>query len=126
KGNHIETIEQISTEIPLVNFYIESFVGSGYHAHIDVNRCSTSHWFEALFFQHSQHFRLDLRAHVSNFIEKDRGPICEFELPFFRRSRTGECPLDVTKQLRLNQLFWNCGRVNFNKRSSRATRFRMY
>src|SRR5688500_16645156 len=114
--NHIQAIEQVGTKVSLLDLNVQAFIGGGDQSDINRNRSATAYRFETLLLEHSQHLRLHLWTHVSNFVEKDRRAVREFKLAFLRSRRASECAFYVSKKFRFDQLFWNCRGVYFHKR----------
>ena len=79
EGNYVQPIEKILAKSAAGDFLLEVFIGGGDHANVHVSGLVRADAFEALFFQHAQHFGLRAQAHVSHFIEKQRAAIgfCE-------------------------------------------------
>ena len=102
KRNHVQAKEQIGAESSLFDLIFESLVRRGDHSHVYTDRRVAADRFEPLLFQNAQHFRLRVRTHVRDFIEKERRAIRQFELAFLRRGRTGEGTLHVTEQFRFD------------------------
>src|SRR5687768_13639877 len=120
RSDHIQTIEEIGAKVSLLDLDVQAFVGCSDQSDVDRDRSATADWFETLLFQHTQNFRLHLRTHVANFVEKDRRAVGELKLAFLRGSRTGERAFHMSEEFRFDQLLGNgCG-IYLDERSGGA------
>ena len=66
-------------------------------------------------FEHAQDLRLDGGSHVADLVEKQSAAMRLFELSGPRVHAGGDTGLD-SKELRLEQVLWECGAVQGHKR----------
>ena len=86
------------------------------HPHIHFNRSRPAQSLDSPILQRAQHLRLCHRTHVPNLIQKNRPSRSQLEFSFTLLRRARECPLLVSKQLRLDQIFRQCRAIHGNKR----------
>src|SRR5436309_2075534 len=75
---------------------------------------------DLLLLQHAEHLGLRLRAHVADFVEKDRPAVGLLELADLLLGRAGERPLLVAEELRFDQLLGNRRAVDLDEALTRA------
>src|SRR5216684_621849 len=88
--DYIQTKEKIAAETAQFHFHVQPPVGGGDNPYVDGHRSVTSHRLETLLLKYAQDFRLNSRAHIRDFIEKQGCPISQFELAFLCRRGPGE------------------------------------
>ena len=115
KGNHVQTVKKILTEVPLGDFFLQVFVGRSNHAHVDGDGVVASHRNKSLLFQGTQYFGLRLQTHVSDFIQKQGSAISLLKLAFFVRRRPRKRRFAMPEELAVDQVFWNRGAVHLDK-----------
>src|SRR5262249_51477231 len=93
----VQPIKQIRAKRSALDLFIQTFVGSGDYANIDLQRSVRSKRLESLFFEHTQNLRLNLEAHIANFIEEQRSAVGLFELSALRLCGSGERAFCMTK-----------------------------
>jgi hypothetical protein len=62
--------KEIRAKLSLFDLEVEPLVCGRDYPHIDIDCRSTAHGFKPLFLEHAQDLRLDLRAHVTNFVQE--------------------------------------------------------
>ena len=72
-------------------------VRRGQNADVGLKRLVAAEALETLILQHAQHFRLQGRRHIADFIEKQRAAIALLELADAAPIRAGECAFFVSE-----------------------------
>lgn len=68
--DHVQAVEQIFTEFPLLHALFQVLVGGGDDPHIDLHRRVTAHAIKLAIRQHAQQTSLDIKRHIANFIRE--------------------------------------------------------
>ena len=87
-------------------------MGRGNHAHIALDSSMATYAVKLPVRQHTQQARLQIKGHISNFIQEERSALCLFKpATALRLSARKGSPL-MAEQFRLQQVLGNCGRVD--------------
>ena len=87
-------------------------MGGCNHAHIALDGCVTTDAVELPVRKHAQQACLQIKRHIANFIEKECAAFGLFKATTALGLGARERATFVTKQLGLQQIFWNGGRVD--------------
>src|SRR5205807_1901016 len=79
KLHHIETIEQIFAKSALFDLVFHVAIGGRQNSRVRVNLCVRADPLKASVLRHSQQFRLELRRHFGDFVEKDGASVRQFK-----------------------------------------------
>ena len=77
------------------------------NTHIHAKHVVASQTLYFALFQESQQLRLQAKRKIADFIQKKGSPLGRVNASDFRLHGSGECPLDVAKQLRFQKGFRN-------------------
>src|SRR4030095_184042 len=110
-----EPIKQILTELALSHHSFEIPVCGGHHLDIDGNVLDPTHAPKSLVFENPQEFRLQIKVHFADFVQKDCTAVCHFKNTLLQRLGIGKGAFLVAKELRLNQSLGNCRTVQSEK-----------
>src|SRR5436305_229147 len=80
--DHVEAIEEILAELPLIHHLAEVDVGGGDDPDIDPDRLDPAEAHEIALLDHPEQLRLRLERHVANLVEEDAAAIREIEKSF--------------------------------------------
>src|SRR5260370_5960353 len=119
-GKNVEPVKEVAPEHTLSDGGLQIAVSSRNHPDIGLDGSSSTDTFEFVFLQNMQERDLGLGRELSEFIEEDRAPLGQLTAPQAPLSCPREGALLMAEQFRRNQVAWNCGAVNTDKRS-RAT-----
>ena len=106
---------EILAETSTSDFRLQILVGGREYTRIDLDPRRPANRLHRLFLQNAQHFGLRLQAHVANLVEEDRAAVGDLELAAPIGDGAGERPAHVAEQLAFDQLFGDCGAVDFNE-----------
>src|SRR5215475_743008 len=121
----IQSIKQIFAEPLLLDFFVKIFVRRNENAHIGVNSSCSTKPFELTVLEYAKELYLNRWADFTNFIQKQRSAVRQFETAFFSRVGAGECTFFVPEQFRFEQGIGECGAAHFDHRLEAARRRRM-
>ena len=113
-------MEQILTELALLDALFEWLVRGSDDAHIHAHRLGSADAIERAIRQHTQQARLQFERHVADFIEEQRAAACLLKPATAQRVGTGECPAFMSKQFGFEQIARNGGRVQRHERAACA------
>src|SRR6266481_2602685 len=113
----VEPVKQVVPEHTRSDGSLQIAVRSGNHPDISSDRPSSTNTFEFMFLQNTQESDLCLGRKLSDFIEEDRASFGQLKAPQTPLSRPREGALLMAEQFRCDQVAWNCGAVNTDKRS---------
>ena len=111
-GNDVQAIEQILAEGALRDHLREIGVGRCDDANVDLDCVRIADALELAFLQHTQHLRLQRRAHGPDLVEEERALVRLFEAALTVADRTGERAAHVTEQFGFEQRFRNGAAVD--------------
>src|SRR5262249_13806836 len=103
-GNHVQAIEKVLPETPLLHHLPQVKVGGGNDANVALDGLDAAKPHELAFLNHPKQLRLSLERHVADFVEEKAAPVGEIEEPLLRIDRADERSLHVAKQCRLQQV----------------------
>src|SRR3990167_6273865 len=109
--HYIQPVKQVFPKFPTAHCNLQVFVGCCQDTHINLNHLCSSYPLQLLFLQDTQEFRLSMRMHVSDFIQKNSSFICHFEEPLFGLCCPCERPFFISKQFAFNEVPRNGGTV---------------
>src|SRR5713101_1620443 len=115
KGNDVQAVEKVLTKRAAGDFLLEVFVGGGDDANVHGDGLAGADGFEALLLEDAKDFGLRAKAHVADFIEKERAAVGFLKLADFVVAGAGEAALDVAEKLGLDELLRNGGAIDFNE-----------
>ena len=98
-GKHIQAIEQVFAEFLFGNVLVQIAIGRGDDTHVDMQSSDSAQPFKLAILQYTQEFGLQFGRHFSDFIQKQRALVRQFDTPDFLVDRPGECALFVSKEL---------------------------
>ena len=101
----------------------EIAVGGHQHPHIHSNWFVAAHPLHLCFFQYAEKLGLHSHGHIADLIQKKRAAVGLFEFAQVLGRRTCESSLFMPKKLRFDQLGWNCGAIEGDKRILTPERF---
>ncbi len=108
----VEAVEQILAKVAGSDFLIQVLVGGGDESHIRGDALGAAEPFELLFLDHAQNLGLGSRAHVADFIEKQRTVVGLLEFADAAGLSPGECSALVAEQLTFQQCLRNGGTID--------------
>ena len=88
----------------------------GDNAHVHLHRRVAAHAIKLPVGQHAQQAGLNIQRHIADLVQEKRPAISLFEAPLANGIRAGKRPLLVAEQLGLNQIFWDRGHIQSDKR----------
>src|ERR1022692_1973963 len=112
----IQAVEKVFAEVSLGDFFFEIFVGGGDHADIDGDGVVAADGDETLLLERAQNLGLSLKAHVADFIEKERSAIRLLKLAFLVRGCSGKRRFAVTEKFAVDKVFGKGGAVDLDER----------
>ena len=124
-ANHVEAVEEILTETPILDQLFQVLVRRGDDAHVDLDRRDATDTIELAIGQHAQQAGLGLGGHVTDLIEEQRAAIGLLEAPAAQRRGAGEGALLMAEQLRFHQVLGNRRHVECDERLGGARRVLM-
>src|SRR3990170_3262278 len=110
-GYHIQPVKQVFAKFPTAHCSLQVFVGCCQDTHINFNNLYTAYPLQFLFLQDTQEFRLGMRMHISNFIQKNSSFICHLKESLFGLCCPCECPFFISKQFAFKEVSRNGGTV---------------
>jgi hypothetical protein len=115
QNTYLQSVIEILTQVAGANRLLGITVGRRDQPHIHGYLSCGADWANASLLNRSQQFALRLGRHLGNFVEEQRATLgCPQEAQVVRIGTT-ERALPVSKQLALDQIFWNCGTVEGNE-----------
>ena len=123
---HVQPIEQVVPEIPLLDFLGQILVGGRDDPDVHLDQLGAAHAGELLLFKRPEDLGLRVQAHVPDLVQEQRAAVRLFELPPFHRRGSGEGPALVSEQLALDQRLRNGGAVDRHERMAMARALLMY
>src|SRR5882724_11264250 len=115
KRNDVETVEKVLAKTAMQNFLFEILIRGGKHADIDATGLVRADRFEALLFEHAQHFGLRAETHIADFIEEESAAIGLLKLANFVVAGAGEAAFDVAEKFGFYEFFGNCRAIDLNE-----------
>ena len=110
QADHVQAVEQVFTETTFLDALLQILVGGGNHAHIGFDSAVPTHAVEVPVRQHPQQARLQVKRHVTNFVEEQRTAVGLLEAAPARSLRASEGPAFVTEEFALQQILRDrCG-----------------
>lgn len=88
--DHLQAEVEVCTKRTFTNRFLEVTVGGGHDTDVDGDRLAASNPLEGLAFEDAEEFRLDLGAHLPDFVEEQGSVRRLFELARLLAGRTGE------------------------------------
>src|SRR5271166_3483128 len=113
---HVQSIKQVFAKLAFANHRGKIPVGGGDDSHIDMDRSGAPQTFELLLLNGTQQLGLQFQADVTDFIEKKRTMIGEFESAFLLHQGPGESSFLVSKQFTFQQSRGNGSTVHSHQR----------
>src|SRR5439155_2040304 len=102
-GKNVQPIIEVPAKLLLGHHLGEVAVGGSHDARVHLHRPGTAQSFELLLLEHSQQFRLQLKRHVADFIEKNCSLIGQLKASDASLNRPGKGALFVAEHLALEQ-----------------------
>ena len=96
---HVESIEQVHTEAPLLYSTLEVDVGSSHYAHVGVLHLLAAHLDILSFFQYAQELRLRSERQLGHLIEEERALVGQLEIALAVGFGIGKRALDMAEEL---------------------------
>jgi len=116
----VETIEQVLAEASRADLGFEVGVGGGNDPHINAPARRGAQPPRCLLLERPQELGLELRRHVSDFIEQQRSAVGSFEQSGLGGFRIGKCSALVPKQLALQEVRGNGGAIQLDEWAGRS------
>src|SRR4029077_13608032 len=113
---NVEPIEQIVPKPSVGHSLGQITIRCGDDANIDSDLLSPSHALEFPLLEHSQQSYLSVGRQFAHLVKEDRSPVRQLEATESPLDRPGEGAFLVTEELRGNQIAWNGGAVQGDKR----------
>ena len=110
--DHVETVEQILAEQPLLDPFVEVLVGGRDDANAGTDRLVATDPVIMAIGQHAQQPGLQLGRHVANFVEEQGAALGLLEAPAALGGGAGEGAPLVAEQFRFEQIAGNRGGVD--------------
>src|SRR5579862_222616 len=117
-----KTMEQVLTKTPRRNSGIEILIGCGHNADIYFDFAMAAQPVERMPIEHAQQLYLGLNLQFSDFIEKKRAFVGEFEQTGFGGISAGESTFFVSEKFALYQIFRQGCAINIDGWPSTAER----
>ena len=114
--DHVQAVEQIFTEFPLLHALFQVLVGGGDDPHIDLHRRVTAHAIKLTIRQHAQQTSLDIKRHIANFIQEQRTAVSLFKATLTDGIGAGKGSFFMAEQLGLNQVLGDRRHIQRDKR----------
>src|SRR5262249_12276795 len=121
-ADDIQAIVEILAELAFFYQLLQIDIGSSDDADIYLNFLHAAQVHELAVLQYAQNLGLGVETHRSDFVEKERAFVCDFEQAFLRRDCTGKRSLNVAEQSGLEQLGGHRAGVYRNERTVFARR----
>ena len=115
--DHIQAVEQVFTEHPILDPLLQVLVGGSNHADIAFDRRMATNPVELPIRQHAQQPGLQIEGHVTDFVQEQGPALRLLETPSALRLRPGEGATLMAEQLRLQQILGNGGGVDGHERA---------
>ena len=109
---------QIFAKLAIRNGHTQVFVGGRNDANINGHLAFRAQACEQTFLQNAQQLGLQVHRHLANFIQEQSAALGLFKQSFEFFLGAGECAFFVAKQHVVNQLLWQSGAVQTNKRAT--------
>ena len=94
----------------------QALVGRRHQPHVHRQQRRAADALELLLLERAQDLGLQRHRQVPDLVEEQRPPVGHFELAGFPARGPGECALLVAEQLGLEEVLWNRGAVDRDKR----------
>ena len=118
-----QPVQQVFTELTGRDVIGQVPVGRGDHADVDARlRVVRADGLDLAVLEKPQEQRLHPQAHFADFVEEQRAPVRELELPPLVAVGAGEAALHVSEELRLQQRLGEAGAVHRHERRQLACR----
>ena len=85
--DHSQPEEQVASKLSVGDRLFEVAIGRRDHPHVDLDRLIPADAFERMSFEYAEKFRLDRRAHFTDFVQHEGAAIGRLELAFARAAR---------------------------------------
>jgi hypothetical protein len=115
-GEDVEPVEQILAEFAFLDHLRQVAVGGGDDAHIHLDGPVAAHSLEFLLLQYAQQLGLQFQWDFSNFVEKNRAAMSQFEAADTLSRSAGIGAFFVSEQFGLEQSGRNRRAVQFHER----------
>ncbi len=115
KGNYVKAVEKILAKSAVQDLLFQIFVGGGDNPNVHAGSLVRADRFEALLFEHAQHFGLSTKAHVADFIEEKSAAVGLLKFADFVVAGSGEAAFDVAEKFGLDEFFRNGGAIDFDE-----------
>ncbi|EWS64721.1 hypothetical protein Y695_02031 [Hydrogenophaga sp. T4] len=115
QADHIEAVEQVLAEHAFLDPLLQVLVRGGDHTHVGTHRAVAAHAVEMAVGEHAQQARLQVKRHVTDFVEKQRAAIGLLKAAAAHGLCTGEGPALVSEEFGLQQVFGDCRGVDRDK-----------
>ena len=119
-AQHVQPIEQVGAEAPLLHLLAQRPVGRRDDAHVDLDRLRAADAHELALLEHAQQLHLRRRRNLADLVEKERPRVGQLEAPEPPLGRAGERALLVAEQLALEQRLRQRADVHGDERLVRA------
>ena len=115
QADHVEAVEQVFAEHPVLDALLQVLVGGGDHAHVGLDGVVPAHAVEMAVAQHPQQPGLQVERHVADFVEEQRAALGLLEAATAHGLRAGEGAALMAEQFTLQQVFGDCCGIDSNK-----------
>ena len=112
---HVQTVEEILTEIAALNLFFQVLVCRSDHPCIHLNGLGRANGLKAMLIQGSQYFGLSFQAHVADFVKEECAPMRLLQLPDLVIRRSILVLEAVPEELAFDQIFGQGSAVHLHK-----------
>ena len=121
-GDDVQPVVQVLAELAFVHHVAQIDVGRGDDPDVDLDRLDAAEAHELALLDDAQQLGLRLERDVADLVEEDRALVGELEQPLLRVDGAGEGALDVTEQVRLEQVGRQVAGVDGDERAIATAR----
>ena len=113
---YAQAVVKIAAEFPVGNQFFQITVCRCDQAHINRNGARAAEPLELLLLKSAQELRLEFERQISDFVEKQRSPVGEFQAADFLRNRSRESASFMAEEFAFEQARRNRRAVQFHER----------
>ena len=117
---HVQAVIKVLAETAGAHRFLHVHVRGGQNAHVHVDHGARAQPRILAVLQDVQKFCLQVRAHLRDFVEKDRALVGQLEFAGLGANRAGERSLLVTEKLRFQKFAGQRGAVHFDETPAAA------
>src|SRR4051812_23075945 len=105
--NHVQTVVEIFSELPLLNALQKIDIRSRDHADINLYSLGAADTLKFTLLEHPKQLRLQVERHIADFIQEEGPRICLLETSDACCGCPSKRPLHMAKQFRLEEVLGN-------------------